>query len=72
MFAPTSALPVEVRGEAKGPFGGAFINPPALPAVAEWFAKQGRPRLAGRAVLIRYADDCAPRRRGREAGKMAT
>ncbi len=35
MFAATSAFPVEVCGEAKGPFGGAFINPPALPAVAE-------------------------------------
>ena len=33
----------------------------------DWFEKQVRPRLAGHAVLIRYADDGAPRRRGREA-----
>jgi group II intron reverse transcriptase/maturase len=36
-----------------------------------WFETQVRPRLVGRATLIRYADDCAPRRRGREAGNMA-
>jgi retron-type reverse transcriptase len=36
-----------------------------------WFETQVRPRLAGRAVLIRYADDCAPRRRRREASRMA-
>ena len=29
-----------------------------------WFDQQVRPRLRGAAFLIRYADDCAPRRRG--------
>ena len=33
----------------------------------EWFAREVVPRLAGRAILVRYADDCAPRRRGKEA-----
>jgi hypothetical protein len=28
----------------------------------EWFAHEVRPRLRGRSYLIRYADDCAPRR----------
>jgi len=33
----------------------------------EWFARQVVPRLAGRATLVRFADDRAPRRRGKEA-----
>ena len=28
----------------------------------EWFEEEVRPRLKGQAFLIRYADDCAPRR----------
>jgi retron-type reverse transcriptase len=33
----------------------------------EWFAREVKPRLRGRAHLVRYADDCAPRRhRSRE------
>ena len=28
-----------------------------------WWEEAVKPRLAGRASLIRYADDCAPRRR---------
>jgi RNA-directed DNA polymerase len=28
-----------------------------------WFEREVKPRLKGRAFLIRYADDCAPRRR---------
>jgi retron-type reverse transcriptase len=32
-----------------------------------WFEQEVRPRLDGSASLIRYADDGAPRRRGREA-----
>ena len=32
-----------------------------------WFVEQVRPRLRGRAYLTRFADDCAPRRRGKEA-----
>jgi group II intron reverse transcriptase/maturase len=36
-----------------------------------WFETEVKPRLRGRATLVRYADDCAPRRRGREA-VMAT
>jgi retron-type reverse transcriptase len=35
----------------------------------EWFMRQVAPRLVGRAHLIRYADDGAPRRRGKEALK---
>jgi RNA-directed DNA polymerase len=31
-------------------------------ALDEWFEKDVRPRLKGEAFLIRYADDCAPRR----------
>jgi RNA-directed DNA polymerase len=33
----------------------------------EWFAREVVPRLAGRAILVRYADDRAPRWRGKEA-----
>jgi retron-type reverse transcriptase len=33
----------------------------------EWFVRDVQPRLSGRAVLVRYADDCAPRRCGKEA-----
>jgi RNA-directed DNA polymerase len=36
-----------------------------------WFERDVRPRLRGRARLIRYADDCAPRRRGKEADMAA-
>jgi RNA-directed DNA polymerase len=32
-----------------------------------WFEQEVRPRLHGKAELIRFADDCAPRRRGKEA-----
>jgi retron-type reverse transcriptase len=35
-----------------------------------WFERDVVPRIRGRARLIRYADDGAPRRRGKEA-KMA-
>jgi hypothetical protein len=28
----------------------------------QWFDQEVRPRLKGEAFLIRYADDCAPRR----------
>jgi len=35
----------------------------------EWFERQVRPRLVGRAVLVRYADDRAPRRRGKEIAR---
>jgi RNA-directed DNA polymerase len=33
----------------------------------EWFVREVRPRLNGEATLVRYADDCAPRRRREEA-----
>ena len=33
----------------------------------QWFETVVKPRLRGKANLIRYADDCAPRRRGEEA-----
>ena len=33
----------------------------------EWIEQVVKPRLRGKAFLIRYADDCAPRRRGKEA-----
>jgi len=32
-----------------------------------WFEREIRPHLQASSVLVRYADDCAPRRRGREA-----
>jgi group II intron reverse transcriptase/maturase len=32
-----------------------------------WFERDVLPRLRGKAYLVRYADDCAPRRRGEEA-----
>jgi len=32
-----------------------------------WFESEVKPRLRGRAELVRFADDCAPRRRGKEA-----
>jgi RNA-directed DNA polymerase len=33
----------------------------------EWFEREVKPRMKGRCFLIRFADDCAPRRRGKEA-----
>lgn len=36
-----------------------------------WWERDVRPRLRGRTALVRYADDCAPRRRGREAEMAA-
>jgi hypothetical protein len=33
-----------------------------------WFEREVKRRLRGEAHLVRYADDCAPRRRGKEAG----
>jgi RNA-directed DNA polymerase len=33
----------------------------------EWFEQAVKPRLRGQAFLVRYADDCAPRWRGKEA-----
>jgi len=36
-----------------------------------WFEREVKPRLRGEAHLVRYADDCAPRRRGKEARKAA-
>lgn len=33
-----------------------------------WFEQEVKPRMNGRALLVRYADDGAPRRRRREAG----
>jgi hypothetical protein len=33
----------------------------------EWFERKVQPHLMGRSFLIRYADDCAPRRRERIA-----
>ncbi|HET6567289.1 MAG TPA: reverse transcriptase domain-containing protein [Rhodothermales bacterium] len=38
-------------------------------ALDEWFARDVEPRLKGAAKLIRYADDCAPRRRGKETAR---
>jgi hypothetical protein len=32
-----------------------------------WFEEEVKPRMKGRAFLIRFADDCAPRRRRKEA-----
>src|SRR3990172_2618308 len=40
-------------------------------ALDHWFQRRVKPRLRGQATLVRYADDCAPRRCGREA-VMAT
>ncbi|MCK5633886.1 MAG: hypothetical protein KAI06_02315, partial [Anaerolineales bacterium] len=37
-------------------------------ALDKWFEEKVKPRLKGKATLIRYADDRAPRRRRREAG----
>jgi RNA-directed DNA polymerase len=36
----------------------------------EWFEREVKPRLRGRAFLIRYADDCAPRRRKGRFGSV--
>ena len=36
-------------------------------AIDTWFERDIKPRLRGRAELVRYADDSAPRRRGKEA-----
>ena len=36
-----------------------------------WFHREVLPRLRGRAFLVRYADDCAPRRRRREVNMIS-
>ena len=36
----------------------------------QWFEREVKPRLKGQAHLVRYADDCAPRRRRPEVMKM--
>jgi hypothetical protein len=36
-------------------------------ALDRWFVEQVKPRLRGQAYLTRFADDGAPRRRGKEA-----
>jgi hypothetical protein len=33
----------------------------------EWYASEVRPRLRGNSMLVRFADDRAPRRREEEA-----
>jgi retron-type reverse transcriptase len=33
----------------------------------EWFEREVKPRMKGRCFLLRFADVCAPRRRGKEA-----
>ena len=35
----------------------------------EWFGRDVRPLLDGEAEMVRYADDCAPRRRRKEAAR---
>lgn len=35
----------------------------------EWFVRDVKPALTGRAELFRFADDCAPRRRGKEIAR---
>jgi RNA-directed DNA polymerase len=58
------------RSEAGSPQGG--VVSPVLANIFlhtvldAWFAKEVCPRLRGRAHLVRYADDGAPRRRGKE------
>ncbi|MGH2726166.1 MAG: reverse transcriptase domain-containing protein [Actinomycetota bacterium] len=34
-----------------------------------WYEQEIRPRMSGRSALVRYADDCAPRRRGKETAR---
>ena len=36
-----------------------------------WWARDVLPRMHGKAFMVRYADDCAPRRRGKEAAMAA-
>jgi len=36
-------------------------------ALDHWYEHDVKPRLQGRSFLVRYADDCAPRRRREEA-----
>ncbi len=35
-------------------------------ALDRWFERRIKPQLRGQATLVRYADDCVPRRRKRE------
>jgi retron-type reverse transcriptase len=39
--------------------------------IDKWWVDSVLPRMRGRAEIVRYADDRAPRRRGKEAMKMA-
>jgi len=63
------------RPDAGPPQGGVisplFANIYLHEVLDEWFVNEVRPRLHGAATLVRYADDCAPRRRGKEALKKA-
>jgi group II intron reverse transcriptase/maturase len=59
------------RPEAGTPQGGVIspllTNVYLHEVLDTWWEREVKPRLKGRAKLIRYADDCAPRRRREEA-----
>lgn len=61
----------EVHRPKKGTPQGGVISPLLANiylhvVLDEWFEHEVKPRLGGRAELVRYADDCVPRRRMRE------
>ena len=57
VYRPTSGTP---QGGAISPL---LANIYLHEVLDTWFVREVQPRLYGRAELIRYADDCAPRRR---------
>ena len=61
------------RGRRKGRWFSPVLANVYLHYVLDlWFQKKWRAREAtGDTIIVRYADDCAPRRRGKEA-EMAT
>jgi retron-type reverse transcriptase len=65
------------RTESGSPQGGVIspilANIYLHEVIDQWWAEQVRPRMRGRAELVRYADDRAPRRRfNKEAMNMVS
>jgi retron-type reverse transcriptase len=57
----------------RGPTQGAGLSPLLgnvywHSVLDQWFETEVQPRLQGKATLIRYGDDCAPRAQGRPKG----
>jgi hypothetical protein len=62
-----TAAPLKVCDCVSGAISPLLANVYLHEVLDLWFEREVKPRLQGKASLIRYADDGAPRRRGKEA-----